>query len=404
MMSIDRAALRIRVEVALRRSPVTSLLGPRQCGKTTLAREIAETRAATFFDLERPADRLRLQQPELTLAPLSGLVVIDEIQREPALFNILRVLADRKSARARFLILGSASPDLIRGASETLAGRVAFVDMGGFGLEEVGASHLDRLWLRGGFPRSYLARNLAESASWREDFVRTFLERDIPQLGIQVPAEHLRRFWSMTAHYHAQIWNSSEIAGSLGVSHPTASRYLDILCGAFVLRRLPPWHVNIGKRLVKSPKVYLRDTGLLHHFLGIQDRHGLMGHPKLGASWEGLVLEELLRVASERDVFFYSTHSGAEVDFVVRSGVDLVGFEAKRSEAPSLTRSMQVVLKDLSLKHLFVVYPGPERFPLHEKVTAIPISAVAAGTKGLLKSRPGRRGQARRNGGNKIGP
>ncbi len=389
-MSITRPALHRQVESALKRSPVVALLGPRQCGKTTLAREIARTRAATFFDLERPADRARLLEGELTLGSLTGLIVIDEIQRQPDLFNLLRVLADRRPRRARFLILGSASPDLVKGVSETLAGRVAFVDMGGFSLDEVGAPHLERLWVRGGFPRSYLARNSPESVSWREDFVRTFLERDLPQLGIQVPAEHLRRFWSMTAHYHAQIWNGSEIAGSLGVGHTTVARYLDILCGAFVLRRIQPWHANLGKRLVKSPKVYVRDSGLLHYFLGIRDRHDLLGHPKLGASWEGLVLEELLRVVSERDIHFYATYSGAECDFVVRSGVDLIGFESKRSEAPTLTRSMRVVQDDLRLKHLFVVYPGPATFPLHEKVTAIPMKALSAGLGGLLRGGPAR--------------
>lgn len=385
-MNIARTALRRRVDEALNRSPVTAILGPRQCGKTTLAREVARSRAATFFDMERPADRSRLEAPELSLRSLKGLIVIDEIQRQPGLFNLLRVLADRRPLPARFLILGSASPDLVKGVSETLAGRVAFVDMGGFSLEEAGGTRLERLWLRGGFPRSYLARNPADSFSWREDFVRTFLERDIPQLGFQIPAEHLRRFWSMTAHYHAQIWNGSEIAGSLGVAHTTVARYLDLLCGAFVLRRIPPWHVNLGKRLVKSPKVYVRDSGLLHYFLGIHDRHDLLGHPKLGASWEGLVLEELLRVASERDIHFYSTYSGAELDFVVRSGGGLVGFEAKRSEAPTLTKSMRVVLDDLRLKHLFVVYPGPARFPLHKNVTAIPMAALSAGVEGLLRS------------------
>ncbi len=385
-MNITRTALHRQVQAALKRSPVVALLGPRQCGKTTLARDMARTRDATFFDLERPADRSRLQEGELALGSLTGLVVIDEIQRQPDLFNLLRVLADRRPRRARFLILGSASPDLVKGISETLAGRVAFIDMGGFSLDEVGASHLERLWVRGGFPRSYLARNAADSVSWREDFVRTFLERDIPQLGIRVPAEHLRRFWSMTAHYHAQIWNGSEIAGSLGVGHPTAARYLDLLCGAFVLRRVPPWHANLGKRLVKSPKVYVRDSGLLHYFLGIRDRHDLLGHPKLGASWEGLVLEELLRIVSERDIHFYSTYSGAECDFVVRSGVDLIGFEAKRSDAPTLTRSMRVVLDDLRLKHLFVVYPGPATFPLHGKVTAIPMAALSTGVAGLLRN------------------
>ncbi len=385
-MNVARTTLRRRVEAALNRSPVTAILGPRQCGKTTLAREIARGRAATFFDMERPADRARLEAPELSLRSLKGLIVIDEIQRQPGLFNVLRVLADRRPLRARFLILGSASPDLVKGVSETLAGRVAFVDMGGFSLEEAGAAWSDRLWIRGGFPRSFLARNAAASFVWREDFVRTFLERDVPQLGVQIPAEHLRRFWSMTAHYHAQIWNGSEIAASLGVAHTTVARYLDLLCGAFVLRRIPPWHVNLGKRLVKSPKVYVRDSGLLHYFLGIHDRHDLLGHPKLGASWEGLVLEELLRVASERDIHFYSTYSGAELDFVVRSGRGPVGFEAKRSEAPTLTKSMRVVLDDLRLKHLFVVYPGPARFPLHKNVTAIPMAALSAGVEGLLRS------------------
>jgi uncharacterized protein len=384
-MKITRTALHSQVEAALKRSPITALLGPRQCGKTTMATELAGSRRATFFDLERPADRSRLREGELTLGPLTGLIVIDEIQRQPDLFNLLRVLADRRPSRARFLILGSASPELVKGVSESLAGRVAFIDMGGFSLDEVGAPELERLWVRGGFPRSYLARSAADSVSWREDFVRTFLERDVPQLGIRIPAEHLRRFWSMTAHYHAQIWNGSEIAGSLGVGHTTAARYLDLLCGAFVLRRVPPWHANLGKRLVKSPKVYLRDSGLLHYFLGIQNRHDLLGHPKLGASWEGLVLEELLRVVPERDIHFYSTYSGAECDFVVRSGVDLIGFEGKHSEAPALTRSMHVVLEDLRLKHLFVVYPGPATVPLHDKVTAIPMAALSTGVPGLLR-------------------
>ena len=384
-MNVVRSALLRRVADALKRAPVVALLGPRQCGKTTLARDIARSRTATFLDLERAADRARLQEPEFLLGPLKGLIVIDEIQREPGLFNVLRVLADRRPVRARFLILGSASPDLVKGVSESLAGRVAFVDMGGFSLEEAGAPRFDRLWLRGGFPRSYLARNAAASFLWREDFVRTFLERDIPQLGVQIPAEQLRRFWSMAAHYHAQIWNSSEIAGSLGVAHTTVARYLDVLCGAFVLRRVPPWHVNLGKRLVKSPKVYVRDSGLLHFFLGIHDRHDLLGHPKLGASFEGLVLEELLRVASERDIHFYSTYSGAELDFVVQSSGGLVGFEAKRTEAPALTKSMRVSFDDLRLKHLFVVYPGAERFPLRKDVTAIPITALSAGLERLLR-------------------
>lgn len=376
-MNIDRAELRDRVEKALKRAPVVALLGPRQCGKTTLAREISRGRSASFFDLERPTDRARLREGELALSTLKGLIVIDEIQRRPELFNVLRVLADRRPIRARFLILGSASPDVVKGVSESLAGRVAFIDMGGFSLSELGARKLDRLWLRGGFPRSYLSPRVDESFSWREDFVRTFLERDIPQLGVQVPAEHLRRFWSMTAHYHAQIWNGSEIAGSLGVAHTTVARYLDLLCGSFVLRRVPPWHANLGKRLVKSPKVYVRDSGLLHYFLGVRDRNDLFGHPKMGASWEGLVLEELTRIVPERDIYSYSTYSGAEVDFVIRVGAELVGVEAKCTESPSVTKSMRVTLADLALKQILVVYPGSDAFKMHDSITALPLGDLA---------------------------
>lgn len=386
-MAIRRPRLIERVDRALRRAPVVALLGPRQCGKTTLAREIARSRDSSFFDLERPGDRARLREGELALGPLRGLVVIDEIQREPGLFALLRVLADRRPTRARFLVLGSASPDLVRGASESLAGRVAFVDMGGFSLDETGGA-VDKLWLRGGFPRSFLSRTVAEGAAWRDDFIRTFLERDIPQLGISVPAEQLRRFWSMTAHYHGQIWNGAEIAGSLGVAHTTVARYLDLLCGAFVLRRVPPWHANLGKRIVKSPKVYVRDTGLLHSFLGIRERRDLLGHPKLGASWEGLVLEELVRVFPEKDIHFFATYAGGEVDFVVRRGKDLIGVEAKHTDAPAVTKSMRTALGDLGLRHIYVVHPGEARFPLHERITALPVTEVVGlGSVGRRGSR-----------------
>jgi predicted AAA+ superfamily ATPase len=327
---VPRPELLGRVRALLRVSPVVALLGARQSGKTTLAGQVlAGVRRGERFDLEDVRDLQRLAQPMTALENLRGLVVIDEVQRVPELFPTLRVLADRRPLPARFLVLGSASPELLRQSSETLAGRVRFVELPGFSLSEIGASHMRRRLLRGGFPPSYLAPTDAASFGWREDFVRTFVERDVPALGamLRSPA-NLRRLWTMLAHRHAQLWNGAALAGALGEAYPTVKRHLDLLTGALVVRQLPPWLPNLGKRLVKSPKVYVRDSGLLHALLGVRTFRELEGHPTLGASWEGLVLEELMVRVRERDLFFWSTHAGAELDFVWRSGSKVVGIEA----------------------------------------------------------------------------
>ena len=373
---IARHGLETEVRGRLKSNPVVALLGPRQCGKTTLARQVASGRQAHYFDLEDPADAASLAAPREALSGLRGLVVLDEVQRRPELLETLRVLADRPRRTARFLILGSASPGLVRGASETLAGRVGFVEMGGFDLREVGANKLNRLWRRGSFPRSFLARSEADSLRWREDFIRTFLERDMPQLGVTVPAATLRRFWTMTAHYHGQIWNAAELARSLGSSEGTARNYLDLLSGALVLRPLLPWFENVAKRQVKSPKVYIRDSGLLHALLAIRTERDLRRHPKLGASWEGLAIEQILSILKPRDAYFWATHAGAELDlFLLRNGQRL-GFECKYADAPRLTKSMRVALEDLSLDRLWVVYPGEKIYKLHQRVEAIPLAQL----------------------------
>jgi len=374
---VGRPDLEARVKRSLRDYPVTLLLGPRQCGKTTLARRIARARPSTYFDLEDPATPLRPERAKLVLVGLKGLVVIDEFQRQPALFALLRVLADRRPTPARFLILGSASPDLVRGVSETLAGRVAYVEMGGFSLGEVGAQESDRLWLRGGFPDSHLARTEAGSRLWRGNFVQSFLERDVPQLGIRVPAHTLRRFWTMLAHYHGQIWNAAELARALGTKEDTARHYLDILCGAFVVRQLSPWFENVGKRLVKAPKVYLRDSGLLHTLLGIDDRMQLLAHPKLGASWEGFALEQVIRLSwADRDAYYYRTHAGAELDLLLVRHGKRFGFEFKHEDAPTITKSMHITTQDLALKRLWIVYPGEHRYVVSDRMEAVPLKKV----------------------------
>jgi hypothetical protein len=361
---------------AFRTHPAVALVGPRQSGKTTLASAFAGGRRAHVFDLEHPVDVRRLAAPLQVLDRLSGLVVIDEIQRRPDLFELLRVLIDRPRRRARFLVLGSASPELVAGVSESLAGRIGFVELSGFLLDEVGSERRDRLWLRGGFPRAFLASSEATSLSWREDFIRTFLERDIPQLGIGVPAEALRRFWTMVAHYHGQIWNAAEFARSIGASENTARRYLDILAGSFMVRVLPPWHENLKKRQVKAPKVYVRDPGLLHALLGVTSRHDLSGHPKVGASWEGFALGHVVEAFPGREAYFWATHGGAELDLFIPCRGQRFGFECKFQDAPGMTRSMHTALSDLRLNHLYVVYPGRERYEIDEKVTALPLAAV----------------------------
>jgi len=356
--------------------PIAALLGPRQCGKTTLARMIADREPCTFFDLENPIDSRRLSVPMQTLEGLSGLVVIDEVQRKPDLFELLRVLVDRPGNATRFLLLGSASPDLVRGVSESLAGRIGFVDLSGFDLQEVGFGQRDRLWVRGGFPRSFLANDEPESVAWREDFIRTFLERDIPQLGITIPAETLRRFWTMIAHYHAQTWNSAQFGRSLGTSEITARRYLDILAGAYVVRILPSWFVNIRKRQIKAPKIYIRDSGILHALLQLQTLGDVQSHPKLGASWEGFALEQVIGTLDTRDAYVWATHAGAELDLFVRLGGKPYGFEFKYADAPGTSRSMHAAIEALSLEHLWVIYPGHQEYALHDKISAVPISAI----------------------------
>lgn len=361
---------------AVTRSPVTALLGPRQCGKTTLARAFGASRHATHFDLESVPDRQRLQNPEMTLGSLRGLIVLDEIQAMPELFSVLRVLVDRPKAAARFLILGSASPVLIKGASETLAGRIEFIELAGFALEDVGPRSLETLWLRGGFPRSFLAKRHADSVAWREGFIQTFLERDIPQLGITLAAPALRRFWTMLAHYHGQTWNSSDLARSMGLSDKTVRAWLDILTGTFMVRQLQPWFENIGKRQVKAPKIFVRDSGLLHSLLSLPDRHALLGHPRVGASWEGFALEQTLRVLRPSDAYCWATHNGAELDLLFTHRGRRYGVEFKFNEAPAATKSMHIAIADLHLKHLWIVYPGTERFPVAPRLSAWPLQDV----------------------------
>lgn len=381
---IQRPGARVEVERALRRAPVVLLVGPRQCGKTTLARELAAHRRATWFDLEDPATPLREETARQVLAPLAGLVVIDEFQRLPRLFELLRVLADRRPTKARFLILGSASPDLVRGAAESLAGRVEYCELAGFDLAEIGAESHSALWLRGGFPRSFLARTDAESLAWRVNFVQTFLERDIPQLGLRIPAPTLRRFWTMLAHFHGQVWNAAELARSMGVGENAVRHYLDVLSGSFMVRQLVPWIENLGKRLVKAPKVYFRDSGLLHALLGIGSRLELLAHPRLGASWEGFALDQIVRLTgAERDAFFYATHGGAELDLMIQRHGRRHGFELKHADAPRATKSMHVAREDLGLAHLYVVHPGEGSHPLNEGTTAVGLASLA----GVLRAK-----------------
>lgn len=375
-MLIPRPKVLAQIDHALTVQPITALLGPRQCGKTTVARMIGQRQPATYFDLENPVDVRRLSAPLTVLEALSGLVIIDEVQRQPELFELLRVLVDRPDNASHFLLLGSASPQLVRGVSESLAGRIGFIDLSGFDLTEVDTYARDRLWLRGGFPRAFLADDDAASMAWRQDFMRTFLERDIPQLGITIPAETLRRFWTMVAHYHGQLWNAAEFARSLGASEVTARRYLDILAGAYMVRLLPPWFENISKRQVKSPKIYIRDSGILHGLLQLGELSELQSHPKLGASWEGFAVEQVIGLLNTRDAYFWATHGGAEIDLMVRVRGKHYGFEIKYADAPGSTRSMQIALNDLALEHLWVVYPGQHEYVLHDRITALPLQAL----------------------------
>lgn len=362
------------IDARFRVHPVTALLGPRQVGKTTLARMYLETnhKESVFFDLENPMDLARLEQPMLAFSRAQGtLIVIDEIQRRPDLFPILRVLVDQEKGKRKYLILGSASRDLIRQSSETLAGRIGYLELTPFSLVEV--DDRDRLWLRGGYPRSYLASTDSDSYLWRQSYVTTFLEMDIPNLGIQIPPQQLRRFWLMLAHYHGQIFNASELGRSFGVSDHTIKRYLDILVGTFMVRLLQPWHENLAKRQVKSPKIYLRDSGILNALLGIGDRSMLDVYPKLGALWEGFALEEITRryQASPQECYFWATQGGAELDLLIIKDGKRIGFEFKYVDQPKITPSMRIASADLKLDHLYVVFPGTGEFPLDETITAL---------------------------------
>ncbi len=364
------------VRTALRRSRVVALLGPRQCGKTTLARRFVAADSANYFDLEDPASLARLTEPETALRPLRGLVVIDEIQRQPELFPLLRVLADRRPLPARFLILGSAAPELLRQSAETLAGRIETVHLEGLRLADLGGGTQARHWLRGGFPLALTARSEADSFAWRRQFLQTFLERDLPQLGVGVSAPALRRFWSMLAHYHGQIWNAADPARALGVNESTVRRHLDLLTSVFMVRQLPPWFENLGKRQVKAPKVYVRDSGLLHALLGLGTQRDLEHHPKLGASWEGYAVEEVLKALRPDDAYYWATHNGAEIDLVLFQGGKRLGVECKRADAPTLTPSMRIALADLKLDELLVVYPGERRYRLAPRVEVVPLAEL----------------------------
>ncbi len=376
-MLVPRQHLLTAIETALGRHPIVVLTGPRQSGKTTLARKLLSEDSPGYFDLEDPVSLARLDEPMTAMSPLEGLVVIDEIQRRPDLFPVLRVLADRSARDTRFLILGSASGNLLRQSSESLAGRVESIAIGGFTLADIGADNANTLWRRGAFPRAYLARSEADSVAWRRQFMQTLLERDLPQWGVRVPSEALRRFWAMVAHYHGQIWNGAEPARSLGVSGPTVRRYLDLLTDALVVRQLQPWHANLKKRQVKSPKVYVRDSGLLHQLLGLESEKALLEHPKVGASWEGFVIEQVLAAEPHDEAWFWATHQGAEIDLILRLGDRLLGVECKRADAPKLTPSIRIAMSDLGLERVALIYPGTRRYALDERVEAVPLAALA---------------------------
>ncbi len=362
------------IQNQLKHYPVVAILGPRQCGKTTLALQISH---AERFDLENPRDLARLDQPQMALESLSGVVIIDEIQRKPELFPLLRYLVDNKK-KLKFLILGSASRDLISQSSESLAGRIHYHELGGFGINEVKLAQHRRLWVRGAFPRSFLASSEQVSRQWREDYVSTFLERDVPQLGIRIPAATLRRFWTMVSHYHGQIVNYAEIGRSFGISDMSIRHYIEILEGTFMVRVLKPWHVNTAKRLVKRPKIYLRDSGIFHTLQGIADERTLRTHPKLGASWEGFALDNLCRVLKlpAENTYFWATHAGAEVDLFWQAGGKNFAAEFKFTDAPKRTPSMLQALKDLKLHHLYVIYPGDQAYDLDRKISVLPLEKI----------------------------
>jgi len=370
------------IVTSLKKYPVVGLLGSRQVGKTTLAKSVREAvaRDAIYLDLELPSDWNKLHDSELYLRQFSEtLVIIDEIQRMPSLFPVIRALVDQNRVGGRFLILGSASPDLLRRSSESLAGRIIYHELTPFNLYETDSDQIERLWLRGGYPESYLADNDEESFVWRESYIKTYLEMDIPQLGIRIPSVQLRRFWTMLAHSHGQLWNGNKIAGSIGVSAPTVRHYLDILENTFVVRQLLPYHANVKKRLIKSPKVYIRDSGLLHTLLRIGNFDDLQGHPVLGSSWESFVIEQIIGLLpNHREVYFYRTNAGAEIDLVFFDKKNKpVAIEIKYSLSPAVSRGYWNVCEDLSCKKWFVIYPGNERYPVGRNVFAMPVRELA---------------------------
>ena len=361
--------------------PAVAILGPRQCGKTTLARAYArgyDAGPVTLFDLEDPTDVALLDNPKLALQDLAGLVIIDEVQRAPGLFEVLRVLIDRETNPCQFLVLGSASRDLIRQSSETLAGRIAHLELTPFALTETGSEALSRLWLRGGFPPSYLAPSEAASRQWRKAYISTFLERDIPSLGIDIAPQSLYRFWAMITHYHGQLVNYSELGRSFGVADTTVRRYLDVLSATFMVRQLPPWFENLRKRQIKRPKLYLRDSGILHHLLGVADDAELRRHPKLGASWEGFAIEEIIRLyrADEGEAYFWGTHGKAELDLLLIKDGRRYGFEVKYTDTPRVTPSVTLARADLAVDQMTVVYPGDKAIRLTDDIQAVGLSRL----------------------------
>jgi hypothetical protein len=385
---IARPAALARLRAALRRSPVVALLGPRQCGKTTLARRLVPARDPNYFDLEDPVSLARLAEPMTALRSLRGLVVVDEVQRRPDLYPVLRVLADRRPQPARFLVLGGASPELLRQSAESLAGRLETVTLGGLSLGEVGGGRADRLWLRGGYPRAFLARSERESLAWRRDAIRAYVEADVPQLDVRVPAAALLRFWAMLAHGHGAVWNAAQPARSLGVSEPTARRYLDLLRGLLLVRQLPPWRENLAKRQVKSPRVYVRDSGLLHQLLGVGTGRDLLAHPCAGASWEGFAIEQVLKCVEPDAAYFWSTYQGAGLDLLLFVGDRRVGVEVKRADGPKVTPAMRIAMADLRLERLVVVYPGERAYDLEDRIRVVPLASLAEGPGVVLADIP----------------
>lgn len=382
MQLLQRPSYLERLKKLIKNYPVTALIGARQTGKTTLARMIAEEKKGEgeevhYFDLELPTHLKRLDEPQQALENLQGLIIIDEIQRRPDLFPILRVFSDRRPLPAKFLVLGSASGVLLKQTTESLAGRIAYVELPGFNINEVSPQNQEKLWIRGGFPPSFLAEDEDLSLLWREQFIQTFLERDIPALETKIQPMQLWRFWQMAAHYHGQIWHHSEIGRSLGINDKTIKHYLDILTDTFMVRQLLPWYENVGKRLVKAPKFYIRDSGIFHMLLNLKNINAIQTHPKLGASWEGFALEQIIELSGQgKNVFFWSTHSGAEIDLLINHQGKRWGFEFKYADAPSSTKSMHSAIDSLSLEKLFVIYPGKEPYFISEKIEAVPLSNV----------------------------